>query len=216
LDRLIPEIDEIQKRAFVSLLQRVEKTVLDSKHEQEDFWLAELLLRRARIAETQEDGKRNKYSLWKEAYYHATKANNKKAIVEAGHHLGFQYCEFCLSMQDLSDIHFTMASAISDEDEDPARVNTFGQNLFELWRHITFRRLSTLDLRTKKAMLDGADMLHASRIPSDISGLIMILLLSSLHEFKGNLTRRAVERIKQTGIESKIPKDLREMLRPYM
>ncbi|GAI20847.1 unnamed protein product, partial [marine sediment metagenome] len=81
LDNVITEINDLQKRMFISLLDEVQKTLVDSNHKDADWWLAGIYLRRARIGETYCRTKNEKYFLWKKAYDWGINAHNKEVIL---------------------------------------------------------------------------------------------------------------------------------------
>jgi len=216
LDNVITEINDLQKLMFISVLDRAQRTLVGSNHKDAEWWLAEICLRRARIGETYYRTKNEKYYLWKKTYDCGINANNKEVIIQAGHHLGFVYCDYCPSIKSLADIQFSMLKSISSQEEGFATIENLGQNLFQLWRRIEFRRLSMSELSAKQALLDGARIIDDSGVSADNAGPIMILLLASVYKFKGDATNWAVDKIKGMNIESEIPKDLRDKIDLYI
>ncbi len=216
LDNVITEMNDLQKIMFINLLDEVQKTVLGSNHKDADWWLAGTCLRRARIGENYYRTKNKKYFLWKKAYDCGINADNKEVIVGAAHYLGFVHCEYYSSIKSLADIQFSMLKSIPSQEEGFATMENLGQNLFQLWRRIEFRRLSISDLSAKQALLEGARIIDDSRVSTDNAGPIMILLLASVYEFKGDATNWAVDKVKRMAIESEIPKNLREKISLYI
>lgn len=216
LDNVITEMDDLQKIMFINLLDEVQKTLLGSNHKDVDWWLAGTCLRRARIGENYYRTKNEKYFLWKKAYDCGINADNKEVILSAGHYLGFVYCEYYSSIKSLTDIQFSMLKSISSQEEGFAAMENLGQNLFQLWRRIKFQRLSISDLSAKQALIEGARIIDDSRVSTDNTGPIMILLLASVYEFKGDATNWAVDIVKRMDIESRIPKNLREKISLYI
>jgi hypothetical protein len=212
---VIIEINDLQQQEFLDLLDDVEKTLIDSNHKDADWWLAEIYLRKAKIGEIYYRTKNERYFLWKKAYDCGINANNKEVIIQTGHYLGFGYCDHCSSMKSLADIQFNIVKSIPSQKEGFARLESFGQNLFQLWRRIEFRRLSISDLNAKQALFDGAKIIDDFGVSADNAGPIMILLLSSVYKFKGDATNWAVNKIKGMNIESEIPKDLRDKIDLY-
>lgn len=216
LDNVITEMNDLQKLMFINVLDEVQKTLVGSNHEDADWWLAEICLRRARIGETYYRMKNPKYYLWKKTYDCGIEASNKEVIVQAAHYLGFVYREYSSSIKSLADIQFCMLKSISPHEESFARIEDLGQNLFQLWRRIEFRQLSISDLSAKQALLEGARIIDDSRVSTDNAGPIMILLLASVYKFKGEATNWAVDKVKRMNIECEIPKNLREKISLYI
>ncbi len=216
LDNVITEMNDLLKLMFINVLDEVQKTLVGSNHEDADWWLAEICLRRARIGEAYYRMKNPKYYLWKKTYDCGIEASNKEVIVQAAHYLGFVYREYSSSIRSLADIQFSMLKSIPVHEESFARIEDLGQNLFQLWRRTEFRRLSTSDLSAKQALLDGARIIDDSGVSANDAGPIMILLLASIYGFKGDATDWAVDRVKRMNIESEIPKDLREKMSLYI
>ncbi|MFQ5825584.1 MAG: hypothetical protein ACE5JB_16210, partial [bacterium] len=215
LDNVITEMNDLQQE-FLDLLDDVEKTLIDSNHKDADWWLAEIYLRKAKIGEIYYRTKNERYFLWKKAYDCGINANNKEVIIQTGHYLGFVYCDYCSSMKSLADIQFNVIKSIPSQKEGFVRLESLGQNLFELWRRIEFRRLSISDLNAKQALSDGAKVIDNSGVSADNAGPIMILLLSGVYEFKGDAANWAVDKIKGMNIESEIPTDLRGKIDLYI
>lgn len=216
LDNVITEMNDLQQQEFLDLLDDVEKTLIDSNHKDADWWLAEIYLRKAKIGEIYYRTKNERYFLWKKAYDCGINANNKEVIIQTGHYLGFVYCDYCSSMKSLADIQFNIVKSIPSQKGGFARLESLGQNLFQLWRRIGFRRLSISDLSAKQALFDSAKIIDNSGVSADNAGPIMILLLSGVYKFKGDATNWAVDKIKGMNIESEVPKDLRDKIDLYI
>ena len=216
LDNVVTEMNDSQKLMFINVLNEVQKTVIGSNHKDGDWWVAEICLRRAKIGETYYRTRNEKYFLWKKTYDCGIKANNKEVIVRAAYYLGFVHAEYSSSIKDLADIQFNMLKSIPSQEEGFARIEDFGQNLFQLWRQIQFRRLSISDLGAKRVLLDSARIIDDSGVSPNNAGPVMILLLASVYGFKGKATDWSVDRVRRINLESEIPKNIREKISIYI
>ncbi|MQY53615.1 MAG: hypothetical protein GH154_04370 [Firmicutes bacterium] len=209
-DNILPKLNSSQKSNFVALLSDIESILKDSQHDNPTWWLAEIYLRKARLAE-EHLGKKQKHHLWNTAYQNGCESHNYEIIIQAAHFLSFNYCDFVSSVKDLVEIHFSLIKAISSQNHDLKRLETVGINLFNLWRKIGFRRLSIDELKAKQALMDGAKSLEAAGFSPNNAAPIMILLLLNIYDYKEAAVNWAIEKVRD--IKRPIPKDVQERIK---
>jgi hypothetical protein len=108
----------------------------------------------------------------------------------------------------------SVLEAICEQKEYCENLEIFGTNLYNCWRGLDYRRLSEQDLKAKKTLMDGAKTLQQARFDQKEAAPIMILLLSSLFEYRGLGVSWAKDRIgdRREGI----PTDVLESIFPYL
>lgn len=213
LDSVINDMDNGQRQKILDILEEIQKNLSNTEYMYSDWWLATVCWRKARIGQNHYKNKREKYHLWKQAYEWGVKSNNAEVIFYAGHTLGFFHCENYF-IRDLADIQFNVLKSIYLNREGDERFKRLGQDLFKLWSKLDFWRLSEFDLNAKHALMDGAKAINGVGIPIDKTAPIMILLLSSVYEFKGESTDWAVDKLKEGDIEI-IPEEIKSKINLY-
>jgi len=215
LDNVIVKMDDSQKLKFIEILDGVQKAVIDSDCKNLEWWLASINLRKARLGEVFYKNRDEKYHLWKEAYDYGIKSNNEEVIIQSGHYLGFFYCERYL-IKELAGIQFKLIKTIPIQKEGFERLEKIAQDMFKLWRKLDFSRLSEHDLKAKHSLMDGAKILNGSGMSVEEAAPLMILLLFGIYQVKGEATDWAVKRIKELGIEWKIPRDIKDKIVDFL
>jgi hypothetical protein len=213
LDEKIATFDDSQAQQFTIILNEIESTLQEENHKKLGWWLAEIYLRKATLAEKY-FGQPKGYRLWKIAYEYSLDNGNYNILFYSAHSLGFMYPEYSKGLRELSDIHMNTIRAISSLGRNYEQLVIVGKNLFKFWKAIGWRRLSEHDLRARQTLLDGAKTLAAAGFSEDDAGPIMILLLSSIYDFKGPCIDWAIA--KASHQKQEIPSDVMEKILSYM
>lgn len=215
LDQIIPDLDKDKLIRIMDVLSEIQRTISDKPCNDFGWWLAELGLRKARIGEvcyTEED---RKLYLWKEAYILAKTYFNKDVVVQAGHFLSFSYSKDVKTIKELVDMQFSVVEAFLIEKQGLGNIEIFSNNLFNFWRRADWRRLSEHDIKAKQTVMDGAKELASTGLNIERAAPVMILLIASLYDFRGDATNWAVELIKKSNTLPQLPKGIIEKIRFY-
>jgi hypothetical protein len=184
LDHAFQTFDDSEKTKFIELLNETEEKVKQMGNENQDWWMSEVYLRKARCAKgIFEKGK--EYLFWKQAYEYGRKSNNHEVIIQSGLSLGFDLFEFTASIREIIEIQMNCIKAICAQGSAIfTGLRIMGINLFNFWRQIEYRRLSEHELKAKQLVIDGAKNLEEAGFDEDRAAPIMIMLISNLFEFK--------------------------------
>ncbi len=214
IDSVIAELDGEQQENVTGLLSKVRKTLSVSSLEQAEWWLSELDDRLARIGERFYKQEEDKRSVWKTAFDNALQVDNHRIIIEAGYRLGFSYFRL-FRIKDLADMQFSILKSILALNKNFIHVEKIGQDMFKFWQSVEWRRLYDSDSKAKQALLDGAKALKNAGLSPQEAGPIMILLISSIYEYRGNATDWAVSKVEKTGTRSKLSNELMKRIDLY-
>ena len=158
------------------------------------YWLAEVELRKARIAEQSQQAPSTVARHFKLALETARASENATVMVDAGHKLGFHLYTFSSSIRELAEWQFCVLRGIELDNVNLDRFETLGQNLYNLWATIEYRRLSEHDLRPKKFLRDSAVEMKKAGVHAEQAAPIMVLLLAGLFKHTGPGTTFAEEK----------------------
>jgi hypothetical protein len=158
----------------------------------EEFWRAEITLRRGRIAWQKKQSEAEE--LFLEALQRAHIAGNGNVMMRSAHFLGFETIAHVVSIKQLGkrQLAFIQGAEIA---KDTTELKTFGENLFRFWRALDYRRLGVSDLETKKYLMDSAKAMEQTTIGIEPAGIIMILLLAKLFGNSGIVVDWALSKI---------------------
>ena len=215
LDKTIQTLNNEQQKIFIELLDEIEKEIFNIKTEYSNWLLAAIILRKAKIREGSDMGTDIKYSLWIQAYDYGIKADNNDVIGQSGNLLGFIYIDK-YPIKLIAETQIKVLKSISLKEGTTNFIEKWAQYLFLFWSKYEWRRLSDSDYLAKQVLLDNAKELNRIRLYSENAGPIMILLLASLVEFKGDATEWAVKRIKDLNIISTIPDNQKNRMAIYL
>ena len=144
------------------------------------FWEGEVLIRRAKLLEARNGDKSPLAEYYREALEKGRASENGAVIISSAHALGVELATLTRSMKELAGYQFALIEGIEAQNTDYERLTVIGKNLFNLWRSLTYRRLSESDLNTKKYLMDSAKEMDQAAVPAERAGIGMVLLLSRL------------------------------------
>ena len=214
IDKNIPSLENSRKGELIELLTKIESSLKESKNTNLDWWLAEIYLIEAKLS-VDIYKKSQQYSYWSKAYKHGIKSSNQNVIIESAHCLSFVYADFSESIKNLAEIQFSIIKGISSQNCNFERLEGIGNNLFNGWNNLDWRRLSTDDLKAKYALMDGAKELKKANYNAQEASPIMILLLCSIFDFKDKITEWARGMIQKEKIDN-IPGFVKDKIRDYL
>lgn len=149
------------------------------------FWEGEVLIRRAKLLQAHGGEKYHIVKLYREALDKGRRCQNGSVIIGCAHTLGFEFCEFVGSFNELAQYQLASIEGIECQNKDYDRLTTLGENLFKIWRNISYRRLLESDLITKKYLMDSARDMNQAALPAERAGICMVLLLARLFGHDG-------------------------------
>lgn len=214
IDKNISFIENPRKEKFIKLLTKIESYLKEPQNTNLDWWLAEVYLIKAKLS-ADIYKKNQQYSYWSKAYKHGIKSSNQNVIIESAHSLSFVYPDFSESIKDLSEIQFSIIKGIFSQNCNFERLEGIGNNLFNGWNNLDWRRLSTDDLKAKHALMDGAKELKKANYNAKEASPIMILLLCSIFNFKGNIIEWTKNLIQKEKIDN-IPTFVKDKIENYL
>jgi hypothetical protein len=171
------------------------------------FWLAEILLRRARIAKLHDEVLGRVSRLFEEALEQATAGANAIVMMMAGHALAFELVEHTGSLRALAQRQF---EALRGTELAGGSFETFGRNLFQAWSVLEYRRLSEHDLEAQKALMESARRMDRAGTASEIADPAMVLILARLFDHSGPATEWAEAKVRDR--RASLPEHVRQLL----
>ena len=214
IDKNISFLENSRKGELIKLFTKIESYLKESQNTNLDWWLAEIYLIEAKLS-VDIYKKNQQYSYWSKAYKHGIKSANQNVIIESAHSLSFVYADFSESIINLAEKQFSIIKEISSQNCNFERLEGIGINLFNGWNILDWRRLSTEDLKAKHALMDGAKELKKANYNAQEASPIMILLLCSIFNFKGNVTEWISKLIQKEKIDN-IPDFVRNKIKVYL
>jgi hypothetical protein len=203
-----------RKEKLIKLFTEIEHYIKELQNTNLDWWLAEIYLINAKLS-VDIYKKNQQYPYWSKAYKYGIKSDNQNVIIESAHSLSFVYAEFSDSIKNLAEIQFDIIKGISSQNCNFERLENIGINLFKLWNNLDWRRLSTDDLKAKYALMDGAKELKKANYNAKEASPIMILLLCSIFDFKGNIIEWTKNLIQKEKIDN-IPTFVKDKIENYL
>lgn len=169
--------------SLIELLNFVDEVLRDSP-QNEQYWKSEVLIRRARLIK--ESGDRlNLKDLYARSLVAAKAAENTGVMIESSHALGFEFATEASSLEELAEVQFVMIKAVEMQNENIDHLLVHGENLFNLWRNIDWRRLLATDIKTKNMLMDSAKEMGRAGTPSALTAPVMVFLLAKLFNHSG-------------------------------
>lgn len=214
IDKNISFLENSRKVELIKLFTKIESYLKESQNKNLDWWLAEIYLIEAKLSVDIFE-KNQQYSSWSKAYKYGIKSDNQNVIIESAHTLSFNYADFSESIKNLAEIQFDIIKGISSQNCEFERLENIGINLFNGWNNLDWRKLSTFDLEAKYALMDGARELKKANYNAKEASPIMILLLCSIFNFKGNFTEWVSNLIQKEKIND-IPDFVRDKIENYL
>jgi len=214
IDKNISFLENSRKEELIKLFTKIESYLKESQNTNLDWWLAEIYLIEAKLS-VDIYKKNQQYSYWSKAYKHGIKSTNQNVIIESAHSLSFVYADLSESIINLAEKQFSIIKAISFQNCNFERLEGIGNNLFNGWNNLDWRRLSTDDLKAKHALMDGAKELKKANYNAQEASPIMILLLCSIFNFKGNVTEWVSNLIQKEKINN-IPDFVKDKIKNYL
>ena len=214
IDKNISFLENLRKKELIKLFIKIESYLKESQNKSLNWWLAEIYLINAKLS-VDIYKKNQQYPYWSKAYKYGIKSDNQNVIIESAHSLSFVYAEFSDSIKNLAEIQFDIIKGISSQNCNFERLENIGINLFKLWNNLDWRRLSTDDLKAKYALMDGAKELKKANHNAKEASTIMILLLCSIFDFKGNIIEWTKNLIQKEKIDN-IPNFVRDKIKNYL
>lgn len=214
IDNAFENSGDSEKKKFLEQLNEIEEKIRKSDDKKQDWWVAEINLRKGRCARGFFD-KKKEYQFWKQACDCARKSGNHEVAVQSWLELGFDFYEFTTSIKEISEIHMNCIRAICAQGEAiHTRLRIVGTNLFNFWRQIEFRRLAESDLKAKQLIIDGAKSLEKAGFDEDRAAPVMIMLLSKVFEFDDPAIEWA--RLETAVLDVQIPEDVKRKVESLM
>ena len=203
-------LDESEKKKFLELLNVTEEKVKKLEHQKQDWWMAEIYLRKGLCAEEIFE-KERQAPIWRRAYEYALKSKNNEVIIQSALSLGFDLFQFTTSIGEISEIHMNAIRAICAHGAATStRLRIMGINLFNFWSQIEYRRLSERELKAKQYIIDGAKSLEKAGFDADMAAPIMIILISILFEFEDPCLEWAYQ--ETAIIDIPVPEDVKKKI----
>ncbi|GAG21510.1 unnamed protein product, partial [marine sediment metagenome] len=196
------------------LFTEIEHYIKELQDTNLNWWLAETYLVKAKLS-VDIFKKNQQYSYWEKAYKYGIKSDNQNVIIESAHSLSFVYADFSESIINLAEKQFSIVKGISSQNCNFERLESIGINLFNGWNNLDWRRESTYDLKAKYALMDGAKELKKANYNAQEASPIMILLLCSIFDFKGNVTEWVSNLIQKEKIDN-IPDFVKDKINNYL
>jgi len=131
-------------------------------------------------------------------------------MIHAGHKLGLQLYMFSGSIRELAEWQFCVLRGIELDNENLDRFETLGQNLYNFWASIQYRRLSEHDLRAKRFLRDCAVAMKKAGMEAEQAAPIMLMLLGRVFRHTGSGTEFAEE--KSRMLIGLLPSSVKEAL----
>ncbi len=203
-----------RKEELIKLFKEIESCIQELQTTNLNWWLSEIYLVKAKLS-VDIFKKNQQYSYWEKAYKYGIKSDNQNVIIESAHSLSFVYADFSESIRNLAEIQFDIIKGISSQNSEFNRLENIGINLFNGWNNLDWRKLSTFDLKAKYALMDGARELKKTNYNAKEASPIMILLLCSIFNFKGNVTEWVSNLIQKEKIND-IPDFVRNKIKVYL
>jgi len=213
-DNKLSLIKNPRKEELIKIFTEIEHYIEEVQNTNLDWWLAEIYLIEAKFS-VDIFKKNQQYSYWEKAYKYGIKSNNQKVIIDSAQTLSFSYAGFSKSIKCLAEIQFSIIKGISSQNCNFERLEVIGINLFNGWNNLDWRRESTDDLKAKYALMDGAKKLKKANFSAQQASPIMILLLSSVFDFKNNITEWAKNLIQKEKIDN-IPSFVKDKIENYL
>jgi len=170
--------------SLIELLNLVEEVLQDSPQD-EQYWKSEILIRRARLLKESGGSSSRLKELYTRSLFAAKIAGNTGVMIESSHALGFEFSTEASSLKELAETQFVLIKAVEMQNENFDRLLTHGENLFNLWRGIDWRRLLATDLETKKLLMDSAKEMDRAVTPLTLAAPAMVFLLTKLFNHSG-------------------------------
>ena len=177
------ELSETGETYRISALLRAAEKVL-SGSEPEPYWYSEVNLRRAKVAKTKNERPENIVKYFRAALTEAQRVENASVMIEAGHALGFEYLGGATSLRELAGFQLSTLRGIEFEEVATDKAKTFSQNLYNVWRVISYSRLSESDLPANKLLRVSAVEMDSAGVNPDLAAKAMVILLCQLHGYK--------------------------------
>jgi hypothetical protein len=214
IDKNISFLENSRKGELIGLFTKIESSLKESQNTNLNWWLAEIYLIEAKLS-VGIYKKNQQYSFWSKAYKHGIKSANQNVIIESAHSLSFVFADFSESIKNLAEIQFDIIKGISSQDCNFERLENIGINLFNGWNNLDWRILSTDDIKAKHTLMDGAKELKKANYNAQEASPVMILLLCSIFNFKGNVTEWISNLIQKEKINN-IPDFVRDKIKIYL
>lgn len=184
-DQLLKKGGDTEK---LSVILNLLDDIIQNKSKYRSYWEGELLLRRARILEKEGADKSQVAKLYYESFRRGENSTNRYVISESAHALGFKYIFAFSSMRELAEIQYELLKSEESGDLD-AHLTVMGENLFNIWRQISYRRLYDTDLRTNKYLMSTAKEMDKAAVSIEQARYAMITLLARLFKYDGPCVR---------------------------
>jgi hypothetical protein len=214
IDKNIPSLENSRKGELIELLTKIESYLKESQNKNLNWWLAEIYLVKAKLS-VDIFVKNQQYILWNKAYELGIKSDNQNVIIESAHSLSFVYADLSESIINLAEKQFSIIKAISFQNCNFERLEGIGNNLFNGWNNLDWRKESTYDLKAKYSLMDGAKKLKEANFSAHQASPIMILLLCSVFNLKDKITEWARGMIQKEKIDN-IPGFVKDKIKDYL
>ena len=206
-------LSDQEKRDLIHVLDDVQAILAESGLEGLDWWLAEIYLKKAGLAETVLE-RGQKHHLWQRAYETGLASSNREVMIQAAHSLGLRYAKYAESLRELAGMQLSLVNAVSSKDSDLPRLEKIGKDLFTLWSQLDFRRLAASEIELKQALMDSAKSLAASGCSPADAAPVMVLLLCNVHGHTGTALGWAKNEVSR--MKPSLPPDVQSRLAPHV
>lgn len=214
IDKNISFLENPRKEELIKIVTKIESYLKESQNENLNWWLAEIYLIKGKLS-VDILKKNQQYSYWNKGYKYGIESDNQNVIIESAHYLSFVYADFSESIKNLAEIQFSIIKGISSQNCNFERLKGIGNNLFNGWNNLDWRRLSTDDLKAKYALMDGAKELKKANYNAQEASPIMVLLLCSIFDFKDKITEWEKNFIQKEKINN-IPGFVKDKIKNYL
>ncbi len=201
------ELNETGQTNRIETLLRAVEGVLSTNVEY--YWSSELNIRRAMVAKARHERSEMVVKHFRVALADATKVENGSVMMAAGHALGFEHIQGARSFHELAEFQFAALRGIELQKEHDKAI-TFGENLFSVWRRVSYRRLSESDLTTNKLLRNSAVEMDRAGTDPEVAAKAMVILLCKLHEYEGPCAQNFEQEIANRLNE--LPVDVQELV----